>query len=134
MERMGFLQDDKRYGRVRCSSSKIMLVCSDFLDYLNCAQDSSFDMVYVSNLFDHMEDLIARCKALGEIKKILRPGGKFYCSSADSYKLRNIPLKEFFEEDREAYQRGLSHSQRDCLGSPSPGCRDLGDFFIGIKP
>jgi len=50
-------------------------------------RDASFDMVYASHTFEHLGHRGDLQKALGEVARILRPGGRFFVSVPDMVQL-----------------------------------------------
>jgi ubiquinone/menaquinone biosynthesis C-methylase UbiE len=50
-------------------------------------EDSTFDVVIANGMLYHVPDI---AKAVSEISRVLKPGGKFYCTTAGSSHLKEI--------------------------------------------
>ena len=134
---MSFLREDEKYKKVKYNSSDIKLVHVNFSEYVTQISDQSFNLVYVSNVFDYYQKReMSVC--LEEVRRSLKFGGKFYASTRtnessspferDASMERMEMFKKFFQEDQESYRKGKEQELDGCLGSPG-----WGDFFVGTK-
>ena len=83
--------------------------------------DESFDIVIANHMLYHVPDLH---KALLEVKRVLRPGGKFYTSTNGSNGMQMFLHEAFkrFDADTEAFSEQLSFTLQNgnaLLGSIS---------------
>ncbi|MEK6968912.1 MAG: class I SAM-dependent methyltransferase [Nanoarchaeota archaeon] len=128
-EFVGFIHDDKRFEQVRRNLSRINLVQADVRTVFSELPANHFDMIYLSNVFDHLSILDMREKIVPESKRILKKGGRIYISTVEDVRYWTLELKKGFREDRDAYKKGREKLKEGALGSPEW----MGDFYVGIK-
>jgi arsenite methyltransferase len=66
--------------------------------------DASFDVVYMNSVFHWIED---KARALGEVRRVLKPGGRFGVNSADA----NRPHQSAVLVREVALEEGLTHAK-----------------------
>jgi predicted SAM-dependent methyltransferase len=76
--------------------------------------DGSFDMVYASHTFEHLGYRGDLQKAIGEVARVLRPGGRFFVSVPDMMMLAHaFAQPEMTDDDRFMIMRMMFGGQRD---------------------
>lgn len=128
-EFVGFIHDDKRFEQVRRNLSRVNLVQADVRTAFSELPANHFDMIYLSNVFDHLSIFDVRHNLVPESERILKKGGRIYISTAENIRYWTPELKKGFQEDRDAYKKGWEKWKMGALGSPEW----VGDFYIGIK-
>ena len=92
--------------------------------------DASYDAVFNFGVIHHVVDWRA---ALGEVFRVLKPGGRFYCEEITHPLLSRLmahPQQDRFEGL--AFREGLSQA-----GFDVHGVREMGDLYlwvIAVKP
>ena len=76
--------------------------------------DQSFDMVYASHTFEHLSHAGGLRKAIGEVARVLRPGGRFFIAVPDLKTLCSLFLQpELPDEERFRVMCMMFGGQRD---------------------
>jgi ubiquinone/menaquinone biosynthesis C-methylase UbiE len=97
------------------------------------ARDDSFDAVVDFGIIHHVADWRA---ALAEIRRVLRPGGRFYFLEVTRQALERLVFRRFLEhppEDRFNRVEFVDELERqDILVGANVVERFLGDFIFGV--
>ncbi len=96
-------------------------------------ENDSFDGAYVFFVFEHMNDPVP---VIREINRVLKPGGKFYCTEVVNRALYMWP----YNKDANAYWHAFNTLQRKLGGNPDIGhhlasaCIDAGMTVSAFTP